>query len=188
MTKLMPFDHGFIKKPNTGAMRPCSCSSLLDCRGKLLSFASRWRVISVGKNVQSVQTHLNLNQPELTQSHLIQWVTSRTILRKPQFLDSKSAVAIRVGSSPTPGTIRFHDKRPSSRMAFCFSGRCEEVYPQTLRPSDPQTHRLSGHQPLGLPSPQSIFCAMRHSTPAGSYRQNSFMRHGWVTSSVTRTP
>ncbi len=125
---------------------------------------------------------------------------------------SKSAVARRVGSSPTPAPSEFNDLRPSSRMAFCFSGRCEEVYPQTHRPTDPQTHRptdpqthrptdpqtlrpsdlqphrLSGHQPLGLPSPQSMFCAMRHSTPEGSYRQNTFMRHGWVTSSVTLTP
>lgn len=38
---------------------------------------------------------------------------------------SKSAVAIRVGSSPTPGTIQIHDKRPSSRVAFCFSGFAE---------------------------------------------------------------
>ena len=56
----------------------------------LPSFASRWRVISVGKNVQSVQTHLNLSQPEITQPHLIQWLEIRTIPRKPQFLDSKS--------------------------------------------------------------------------------------------------
>ena len=35
--------------------------------------------------------------------------------------DSKSAVERRVGSSPTPGTIRFQNKRPSSRMAFCFA-------------------------------------------------------------------
>ncbi|WP_235194997.1 hypothetical protein, partial [Aeromonas hydrophila] len=26
-----------------------------------------------------------------------------------------------VGSSPTPGTIKFQDKRPSAMMAFCFS-------------------------------------------------------------------
>ncbi len=90
----------------------------------LPSFASRWRVISVGKNVQSVQTRLTHSKLEITQTLLIQGITSRTILVKPQFRDSKSAVAIRVGSSPTPGTIRFHDKRPSSRMAFCFSGRC----------------------------------------------------------------
>lgn len=57
----------------------------------LPSFVSRWRVISVGKNVQSVQTHLNLSQPEITQPHLIQWLTIRIIPRKPQFLDSKSA-------------------------------------------------------------------------------------------------
>ncbi len=34
--------------------------------------ASRKRVSSVGKNVQSVQTHLNLSQPEITQPHLLQ--------------------------------------------------------------------------------------------------------------------
>lgn len=59
--------------------------------GGLLSFTGCRRVISVGKNVQSVQTHLNWSQPEITQPHLIQWLTGRTILRKPQFLDSKSA-------------------------------------------------------------------------------------------------
>ena len=115
----------------------------------------------MGKNVQTVQTSLNYNKREITQSHLIQWFTSRTISLKPQNQDSKSAVARRVGSSPTPGTIRFHDKRPSSRMAFCFSA---------------------------LAALQSIFCAMRHSTPEGSYRQNSFMRQGWVAISVTLTP
>lgn len=57
----------------------------------LPSFASRWRVISVGKNVQSVQPRLTHSKLEITQTLLIQGVTSRTIPRKPQFLDSKSA-------------------------------------------------------------------------------------------------
>lgn len=47
-------------------------------------------MVMVGKNVQSVQTHLNLSQPEITKPHLIQWLEIRTIPRKPQFLDSKS--------------------------------------------------------------------------------------------------
>lgn len=45
----------------------------------------------VGKNVQSVQTRLTHSKLEITQPLLIQGVTSRTILVKPQFLDSKSA-------------------------------------------------------------------------------------------------
>jgi len=45
-------------------------------------------VISVGKNVQ---THLNLSQSKITKIHLIQWLSSRTLPNKPQFLDSKSA-------------------------------------------------------------------------------------------------
>lgn len=57
----------------------------------LPSFASRWRVISVGKNVQSVQTRLTHSKLEITQTLLIQGITSRTILVKPQFRDSKSA-------------------------------------------------------------------------------------------------
>ncbi|AUY10386.1 hypothetical protein C3F36_13240 [Aeromonas sp. ASNIH2] len=89
-----------------------------------------------------------------------------------------------------PGGAKRCTLRPSDLQTFRPSDlqtfRPSDL--QTFRPSDLQTHRLSGHQPLGLPSPQSMFCAMRHSTPAGSYRQNSFMRHGWVTSSVTRTP
>jgi hypothetical protein len=59
-------------------------------------------VISVGKNVQSVKTRLTHSKLEITQSLLIQGITTRTILVKPQFLDSKSAVERRVGSSPTP--------------------------------------------------------------------------------------
>lgn len=65
----------------------------------LLQVDARWwlccghygRMSTVGKNVQSVQTHLTHSKLEITQTLLIQGVTSRTIPRKPQFLDSKSA-------------------------------------------------------------------------------------------------
>ena len=40
--------------------------------GGLPGFASRECVNLVGKNVQSVQTHLNQNKPEITQFLLIQ--------------------------------------------------------------------------------------------------------------------
>ena len=40
------------------------------------------------------------------------------------FLYTYKTITYPLNSIETPGTIRFHDKRPSSRMAFCFSGRC----------------------------------------------------------------
>lgn len=52
---------------------------------------SRVCVILVGNNVQCVQTSLTHSKPEITQTLLIQGFTSRTILVKPQFRDSKSA-------------------------------------------------------------------------------------------------
>ncbi|MEB6607748.1 hypothetical protein MXM08_14430 [Aeromonas sanarellii] len=98
---------------------------LCDKTAVLMSISDDFRVknacILVGKNVQSVQTSLTHSKPEITQSLLIQDFMNHTISLKLQNQDSKSAVAIRVGSSPTPGTIRLQNKRPSSRMAFCFA-------------------------------------------------------------------
>lgn len=65
------------------------------------SFIQQKLALSVGKNVQFVQTHLNFNILEITQSYLIQWFTSRTISLKLQNQDSKFAVEMRIRlSSP----------------------------------------------------------------------------------------
>ena len=113
----------------------------------LPSFASRWRVISVGKNVQSVQTRLTHSKLEITQTLLIQGITSRTILVKPQFRDSKSAVARRVGSSPTPAPSDSMTKGHPRGWPFVFPGGAKRC---TLRPSDPQTLRPTGCQAISL--------------------------------------